>query len=523
MTNNTIRTNTGTYGVSDTAAIGPLMQGQAGVVMTFTLTDLGGTAVNLTGLTITGTITNNQTKATAALQGAIALVTPASGIFSWTTHADDVGTAGSFKIIFTVGASLITLPAHLAIIETPAATTTFGAALVGVTVAEAAWLTAALAALPDAGDLANVPDPAGATDGYVWTADGADGADWEAPAGGGASDVGDLTTTTGNSTEMVRVAAAGGLEYRTPAQVLSDIGAASASALNDYLPKSAGSGEPLTGALYLDPGADDAATLLRVPVTTSDGADILLNVARVDFDGVEDVTLNFGFNNGGTGALDGNKHAWYSQWEYRYNTAGTEWAEYHLNLLGANGAFAFRPVEYKFDVTGASGTISYRSSVVAWESINSHQAMRLQLGASSAASELNMYGALAVRDSQNVTVYGGSVQVSSPDNTKVYSFSISDSGVGQFTLISGSAYLSFSNFSAIQFPTTIFYSSVLDCSTHINVASGKVYKVNSTQVVGARVVDARCSGAVNSGDATTDDVIDALRDAMITHGLIAAA
>ena len=196
MTNNTIRTNTGTYGVSDTAAIGPLMQGQAGVVMTFTLTDLSGTAVNLTGLTITGTITNNQTKATAALQGAIALVTPASGIFSWTTDADDVGTAGSFKVIFTVGTSLITLPAHLAIIETPAATTTFGAALVGVTMAEAAWLTAALAALPDAGDLANVPDPAGATASYVWTADGADGADWAEAAGGGVSDHGDLTGLT---------------------------------------------------------------------------------------------------------------------------------------------------------------------------------------------------------------------------------------------------------------------------------------------------------------------------------------
>ena len=522
MTNNTIRTNTGTYGVSDTAAIGPLMQGQAGVVMTFTLTDLGGTAVDLTGLTITGTITNNQTKATAALQGAIALVTPASGIFSWTTHADDVGTAGSFKIIFTVGTSLITLPAHLAIIETPAATITFGAALVGVTVAEAAWLTAALAALPDAGDLANVPDPAGATDGYVWTADGADGANWEAPAGG-ASDVGDLTTTTGNSTEMVRVAAAGGLEYRTPAQVLSDIGAASASALNDYLPKSAGSGEGVTGVLYLDPGADDAATLLRVPITTSDGADILLNVARADFSGVEDVTLNFGFNNGNDGALGGTKHAWYSQWEYRYNTAGTEWAEYHLNLLGAAGAFAFRPVEYKFDVTGASGTISYKSSVVSWESIGGHQAMRLQLGASSAATELNVYGALSVHDSQNLTVYGGSVQVSSPDNTKVYSFSISNAGVGQFTLISGSAYLSFSNFSAIQFPTTVFYSSVLDCSTHINVASGKVYKVNNVQVVGARVVDARISNTPNSGDATTDDLIDAMRDAMLAHGLMAAA
>ena len=49
------------------------------------------------------------------------------------------------------------------------------------------------------------------------------------------------------------------------------------------------------------------------------------------------------------------------------------------------------------------------------------------------------------------------------------------------------------------------------------------YKVSGTQVVGARVVDARCDDAINSGDATTDGVIDALRDAMITHGLIAAA
>lgn len=50
-----------------------------------------------------------------------------------------------------------------------------------------------------------------------------------------------------------------------------------------------------------------------------------------------------------------------------------------------------------------------------------------------------------------------------------------------------------------------------------------VYKVDNTQVVGNRVIDARCDDAVNSGDATTDGVIDALRDAMITHGLIAAA
>jgi len=48
-------------------------------------------------------------------------------------------------------------------------------------------------------------------------------------------------------------------------------------------------------------------------------------------------------------------------------------------------------------------------------------------------------------------------------------------------------------------------------------------KVDGTQVVGNRVIDARCDDAINSGDATTDGVIDALRDAMIAHGLIAAA
>ena len=57
----------------------------------------------------------------------------------------------------------------------------------------------------------------------------------------------------------------------------------------------------------------------------------------------------------------------------------------------------------------------------------------------------------------------------------------------------------------------------------INIATGKTYQIAGTQIIGARVVDARCDDVINSGDATTDGVIDALRDAMITHGLIAAA
>lgn len=61
----------------------------------------------------------------------------------------------------------------------------------------------------------------------------------------------------------------------------------------------------------------------------------------------------------------------------------------------------------------------------------------------------------------------------------------------------------------------------LDNAGNFNIVG--VYKVDGTQVVGNRVVDARCDDTINSGDATTDGVIDALRDAMITHGLIAAA
>ncbi len=58
-----------------------------------------------------------------------------------------------------------------------------------------------------------------------------------------------------------------------------------------------------------------------------------------------------------------------------------------------------------------------------------------------------------------------------------------------------------------------------------SVVIGGVFKVGTNQVVGARVVDARADDAVSLGayDATTGGVIDALRDAMVTHGLIAAA
>jgi len=55
------------------------------------------------------------------------------------------------------------------------------------------------------------------------------------------------------------------------------------------------------------------------------------------------------------------------------------------------------------------------------------------------------------------------------------------------------------------------------------ITTDESYQVDDVQVVSNRVIDARCDDAINSGDVTTDGVIDSLRDAMITHGLIAAA
>lgn len=64
-------------------------------------------------------------------------------------------------------------------------------------------------------------------------------------------------------------------------------------------------------------------------------------------------------------------------------------------------------------------------------------------------------------------------------------------------------------------------AEALDVTGNINTTG--VYKVDDVQVLSNRVIDARCADAANSGDATTDGLIDALRDAMIAHGLIAAA
>lgn len=59
-----------------------------------------GTAVNLTGATLTGVKRHKATGVVTALDGTLTLVTPASGVFSWTYGATDVGAAGLFEVQF---------------------------------------------------------------------------------------------------------------------------------------------------------------------------------------------------------------------------------------------------------------------------------------------------------------------------------------------------------------------------------------------------------------------------------------
>lgn len=65
---------------------------------------------------------------------------------------------------------------------------------------------------------------------------------------------------------------------------------------------------------------------------------------------------------------------------------------------------------------------------------------------------------------------------------------------------------------------------VLNTTTGTKIGTATTQKLafyNATPIV--QVVDARIDDAISSGDATTDGVIDAIRDALISYGLIAAA
>lgn len=82
-------------------ALAAAVKGARHIGQTITFTDDDGTAVNLTGATLTGVIRSLASGATRAIDGTLALATPASGIFTWSYGAVDVGTVGKFEVQFT--------------------------------------------------------------------------------------------------------------------------------------------------------------------------------------------------------------------------------------------------------------------------------------------------------------------------------------------------------------------------------------------------------------------------------------
>ena len=79
----------------------PRVKGSRKRTLTITWLDTNGEIVDLSGATITGDL-QNLTAGTAAtaITGTLALVTAASGIFSWAMSAADVGTLGAYKVQF---------------------------------------------------------------------------------------------------------------------------------------------------------------------------------------------------------------------------------------------------------------------------------------------------------------------------------------------------------------------------------------------------------------------------------------
>lgn len=65
-----------------------------------TWTDLDGDALDLTGATITGTITNEHGES-RAITGALTVVTADEGVFRWDYSTADVATKGTFNVQFS--------------------------------------------------------------------------------------------------------------------------------------------------------------------------------------------------------------------------------------------------------------------------------------------------------------------------------------------------------------------------------------------------------------------------------------
>lgn len=128
------------------AQLSPAVQNGVGVVYTIAMKKADGTAYDLTGYTVTA-VKQGENGATSSLTGALALVTAASGIFSWTLSAEDVGTASTFRVFFSATNGTITIRSYgveWKVEAHPSATVVAAPGVTGVTVAEAGLLGAIL-------------------------------------------------------------------------------------------------------------------------------------------------------------------------------------------------------------------------------------------------------------------------------------------------------------------------------------------------------------------------------------------
>src|SRR3989304_2867247 len=76
------------------------VQGARYIPQQITWTDEDGTAVNLTGATLTGKLKNMATGGITSNDGTLAIGTAPAGIFSWTYGSLDGGTVGNFSVQF---------------------------------------------------------------------------------------------------------------------------------------------------------------------------------------------------------------------------------------------------------------------------------------------------------------------------------------------------------------------------------------------------------------------------------------
>lgn len=161
---------------------------------------------------------------------------------------------------------------------------------------------------------------------------------------------------------LAAVPSGSNIESVSGSQAKADAAAAAAQAAAEAA-SVAKVGDTMTGVLQFDPGVDDSAEILRILSTSADAEDFRMNISGADFSGTWDSIFNWGFNQteGGGRETDA-KHTLYLQLEYDFLSGGQHYAEYHLNLQGASGAFNFRPFEYKYNIDGSTGSQIYTAS-----------------------------------------------------------------------------------------------------------------------------------------------------------------